>query len=326
MKPPVPPADMLLFATVVREGSFTGAARHLGVSKQTASERIGKLEERLGVRLLERTTRKLRVTDAGAGYAERCASIAAQIEEANQIVQEEQVEPTGLIRISTPVLYGRRYLAPVVASYLARYPRTRIEILLVDRRVQLIDEGFDLAIRVGPIDDASVRSRRLGEGYTYWVASPGYVRAHGVPTPKKLADARCISIQPFETWTVGGVKTKIEPVLVVNDLEVACEAAVAGVGIVRVPSIVCRQAVAEGRLVVLFADETAMVRPVYAVYASRHYLPAKVRVFVDLLAELVEPMEPLAAAVMKTTTKLGARPQKPGAPVVSRRRAPLHRA
>jgi DNA-binding transcriptional LysR family regulator len=292
----IPPADMLLFATVVREGSFTRAARQLGVSKQTASERVGKLEERLGVRLLERTTRTLRVTDAGAGYAERCTAIAAQIEEANQAVQARQAEPTGVLRVSTPVLYGRRYLAPIAARYLARYPQTRIELLLADRRVQLIEEGYDLAIRVGNLDDASIAARRLGEGHTYFLASPAYLRTHGRPTPKKLGQARCITLQPFETWTIDGVSTKIEPVLVVNDLEVACDAAIAGVGIVRAPSIVCREAVAKGRLVPLFTEAPALVRPVWAVYPSRRYLPVKVRVFVDLLAELVQPMEPLRRA------------------------------
>jgi DNA-binding transcriptional LysR family regulator len=290
---------MLLFAAVVREGSFTRAARHLGVSKQTVSERIGNLEERLGVRLLERTTRTLRVTDAGAGYAERCASIAAQIEEANQSVQQAQGEPTGLIRISTPVLYGRRYLAPIVAEYLARHPKTRIEILLADRRVQLVEEGFDLAIRVGPLDDSSAASRRLGDGHTYWVASPEYLRAYGMPAAERLHEARCITLQPFETWNVGGVSTKVRPVLVVNDLEVACEAAMAGVGIMRAPSIVCRDAVTQGRLVVLFREESAVVRPVYAVYPSRRHLPAKVKLFVDLLAQRVAPMKPIPPAAMR---------------------------
>ena len=112
----ISPADMLLFAAIVREGSFTRAARQLGITKQTASERIGKLEERLGVRLLERTTRRLRVTDAGATYYERCAAIAAQIDEANSEVQQRQVEPVGLLRVSAPFLYGRRFLTPVVTN------------------------------------------------------------------------------------------------------------------------------------------------------------------------------------------------------------------
>jgi DNA-binding transcriptional LysR family regulator len=289
----IQPADMLLFAAVVREGGFTRAARGLGLTKQTVSERIAKLEERLGVRLLERTTRRLRTTDAGATYYERCAVIAAQIEEANAEVQRRQAEPVGLLRVSAPVLYGRQFLAPIVADYMGRYPRVRVEVVLSDRRVNLVEEGFDLAIRVGELDDSSLTARRLGEGYLYCVASPGYLLKHGTPTARTLREARCIGTRPFETWEVGGVQTKIEPVLVVNDLEVACDAAIAGLGITRVPALVCREAVRARRLRVLFGGEQAVVRPVYAVYPSRRHLPAKVRMFLDALAARGAPMQPL---------------------------------
>lgn len=289
----VPPADMLLFAAVARAGSFTAAARSLGITKQTASERLAKLEQRLGVRLLERTTRRLRVTDSGANYYERCAAIAAQIEEANAEVQRRQPDPVGLLRLSAPVLYGRRYLAPIVSDFLARYPAARVEVVLADRRVHLIEEGFDLAIRIGALDDSSVVARKLGEGHVYFVASPGFLARHGTPTRAKLGSLRCVGTRPRETWELAGVAAKIEPVLVVNDLEVACEAAIAGVGIANVPAIVCREAVADGRLRVLFGREATAVRPVYAVYPSREYLPAKVRVFLDALATSVEPMAPL---------------------------------
>lgn len=289
----VSPSDLLLFAAVVREGSFTRAARLRGITKQTVSERIARLEEQLGVRLLERTTRRLRVTDAGATYSERCAAIAAQIDEANSEVQRRQLEPVGLLRVSAPLLYGRRFLAPVVADYLGRYPRTRVEVVLADRRVDLIGEGFDLAIRIGHLDDSSLAVRKLGEGALYYVASPRFLAAHGTPSARELGAARCVGVRPFETWTAAGVTVKLEPVLVVNDLEVACDAAIAGVGITRLPAIVCREAVRDGRLRVLFGPEPALLQPVYAIYPSRQYLPAKVRLFVDALAALVEPMRPL---------------------------------
>ncbi|WP_240356111.1 LysR family transcriptional regulator [Myxococcus eversor] len=284
---------MVLFAAVVREGSFSGAARQLGITKQTTSERIGKLEKQLGVRLLERTTRRLRVTGSGAVYFERCSAIAAQIDEANKEVQQQQVEPVGLLRVSSPVLYGRRYLAPVVSKFLGRYPKARIEVVLADRRVNLIEEGLDLAIHIGPLDDASLVSRKLGEAPVYCVASPGYLSKHGVPRAQDLASARCVGFSAFETWQVMGVKSRIDPVLIVNDLEVACEAALAGVGIARVPAILCRDAVREGRLKVVFGPKPAMVRSVYALYPSRLNLPARVRLFVDAMATLVEPMLPL---------------------------------
>ncbi|PTL79450.1 LysR family transcriptional regulator [Vitiosangium sp. GDMCC 1.1324] len=287
------PGDMLLYATVVREGSFTRAAQQLGLTKQTVSERLAKLEEQLGVRLLERTTRRIRVTDVGATYYERCSAIAAQIDEANNEVQQRQAEPAGLLRVSAPVLYGRRFLAPVIADFLNRYQKVRVEVVLADRRVNLIEEGFDLAIRVGDLDDSSLVARKLGEAHVYYVASPKFLAAHGTPSAKTFRTARCIGTRPFETWAVSGVQSKIEPVLVFNDLEAACDAAIAGVGIARLPAIVCRDAVREGRLQVLFGPEPAMLRTVYAVYPSRQHLPAKVRLFVDALAALVEPMLPL---------------------------------
>jgi DNA-binding transcriptional LysR family regulator len=300
----IPPADMLLFAAVVREGSFTRAAKQLGVTKQTVSERIAKLEARLGVRLLERTTRRLRTTDSGAAYYERCATIAAQIDEANSEIQERQAEPRGLLRVSAPVLYGRRFLAPVVADILCRHSKVRVEVVLTDRRVDLIEEGFDLAIRMGNLDDSSLTARKLGEGHAYMVASPSFVAEHGVPTASTLRSLRCVGLQRFETWDVAGKRVKVEPVLVVNDLEVACDAAIAGVGIAQVPAIVCRQAVDDGLLRVLLGSRPSTVRTVYAVYPSRQYLPVKVRVFVDALVTMVEPMQPLQ---LSTPSKKGSR-------------------
>jgi DNA-binding transcriptional LysR family regulator len=289
----IPPADMLLFAAVVREESFTRAARQLGLTKQTLSERIRKLEERLGVRLLERTTRRLRVTGAGATYYERCSAIAAQIDEANREVQQRQAEPTGLLRISSPMLYGRRYLTPVIAEYLSRYPQARVELVLADRRVHLIEEGVDVAIHIGPLDDSSLVARKLGEGPVHFVASPRYLAKYGMPSARELRSARCIGFSAFEMWEAQGVKFRIDPVLTVNDLELACEAAMAGVGIARVPAILCRDAVREGRLKVLFGPKPAMLRAIHAVYPSRRNLPSKVRLFVDALATLAEPVVPL---------------------------------
>jgi DNA-binding transcriptional LysR family regulator len=289
----ISPADMMLFAAVVREESFTRAARQLGITKQTVSERISKLEERLGVRLLERTTRRLRVTGAGATYYERCAAIAAQIDEANSEMQQRQAEPVGLLRVSSPMLYGRRYLTPVISEYLARYPQARVELVLADRRINLIEEGLDVAIHIGPLDDSSLVVRKLGEGPVHFVASPRFLSKYGTPSAQQLRSARCIGFSAFETWEAEGVKSRIDPVLTVNDLEVACEAAIAGVGIARVPTILCRDAVRDGRLKVLFGPKPAALRAIHVVYPSRLKLPAKVRLFVDAVAALAEPGLPL---------------------------------
>ncbi|MCP3143838.1 LysR family transcriptional regulator [Pyxidicoccus xibeiensis] len=296
---------MVLFAAVVREGSFTGAARRFGITKQSVSERIGNLEARLGVRLLERTTRRLRVTGSGASYYERCAEIATQIDEANNEVQRRQSEPVGLLRVSAPVFYGRRYLAPVVLEFLARYPEVRVELVLSNRRADLLfEEGFDVAVHIGRLDDSSLVARKVGEGAVHFVASPAFLSRHGTPTARELGSARCVALSAFETWVVGGVKARIEPVLMVNDFEVACDAAIAGVGIARVPAALCRDAVRDGRLKVLFAQEPPLLLPVYAVYPSRRNVPEKVRRFVDALATLVQPMLPLPPRATGRTRKL----------------------
>ena len=283
----ISPSDMVLFAAVVRTGSFTRAALELGVTKQTASERISKLEGQLGVRLLERTTRRLRFTPAGATYFDRCSAIAAQIEEANREAQQQDPEPVGLLRVSSPSLFGRRYLTPVVADFLGKHPRASVEIVLTDRRVNLIEEGLDLAIHMGPMEDSSLVARKLGAAPVHYVASPGFLKKDGLP---KVRSARCIGLHPIEFWDFGGAKTRVEPVLVVNDLEMACDAAIAGVGIARVPSILSAAAVKQGRLKILFGSKPALMREIHAVYPSRVKLPARVRFFVDALAAKVEPM------------------------------------
>lgn len=285
----ISPSDMVLFAKVVDEGSFTRAAKLLGVTKQTVSERVSKLEDRLGVRLLERTTRQLRVTATGAAYYDRCAAISAQIAEANDEAMQQQAEPVGLLRVCSPTLYGRRFLAPVVSRFLATHPNARVELVLADRRVHLIEEGFDLAIQLGKLDDSTLVARKLGEGAMHFVASPKYLAKHGMPKPGAPASMRCIGLSPFQTWPLAGVMTRVDPVLIVNDLEVACAAAIDGVGVACVPEVICQDALRDGRLKRLFGPRPAMVRPIHAVYPSRKLLPTRVRLFLDALSTVAEP-------------------------------------
>ncbi len=282
---PNDPADMLLFAVVVREGSFAAAARSSGVTRQSVSERIARLEARLGVRLLERTTRSLRLTDAGALYHDRCSALTTLVRDANAEVRGMQSEPLGRLRVSAPKIYGRQYLTPIVAEFLARYPRVRMELVLHDRRVNLVEEGFDLAIRVGTLEESSLVARRLGTGRVDYVASPAFLAEHGAPDARSLVEARCICLRTGEVWTLDGVAQAIDPVLVVNDLGVACDAAAAGVGIAKVPSFVDREAVQAGRLRRLFTSTPQIERPIYAVFPSQRHLAPKVRRFVDAVVD-----------------------------------------
>jgi DNA-binding transcriptional LysR family regulator len=288
-------ADMVLFAAVVRTGSFTRAAEATGLTKQAVSTRIARLERALQVRLLERTTRRLRPTDAGASYYERCQSIATAIAEANAAVQQRQIEPVGSLRIASPTLYGRRFLAPVLARYLEQSPHVSVECTLLDRRVDLIADGFDVAIQIGLLPDSSFRARRLGDGHLYFVASPAYVRTHGMPSVDTLGRTRCLGFRATEQWRIDDTRVRIDPVVTVNDLESLADLAIAGVGIARLPGLVCRDAVLDGRLMRLFPESRVPVRPVSVVYPSRTFLDTKVERFLHLLQTMVSPMAPLAA-------------------------------
>jgi DNA-binding transcriptional LysR family regulator len=284
-KPDVDPSDILLFVEVVERGGFTAAAKARGASKQSVSDRIAKLEHALGVRLLERTTRRVRLTDAGARYHARCASLAGQIAEANDEMRGLTTEPRGRLRVSVPVIFGRRYVMPVLTSLLRRHPELELEIVLADRRVDLVNEGFDVAVRVGELDDSSLVARRIGEGRLGYVASPAFLRRHPVARPSDLAGAACIGMRPRETWTLEGRRVQVSPRLVVNDLETTCEAALAGLGVARLPSFVFAPEVSARKLRELFPDAPALTEPVHVVYPSRLHLAPKVRVFVDAVAK-----------------------------------------
>lgn len=280
----IEPTDMLLFATVVSEGGFSAAAKRLGLSRQRVSEAVARLEGRLGVRLLERTTRRVAVTEAGASYAARCATIAAQIEEANAAARERQSAPVGRLRVSAPVLYGRRFLAPVVSGFVRRYPDVQVELTLQDRRVDLIEEGFDLAIRAGALDDSGLNARKLGAARVVVVASPSALAGRAPPTTAAdVAAWPCITTRQGERWPFGGREVAIRSSLWVNDLEVARDAAIGGAGLVRLPRFLCAEALSDGRLVEVLTGEAPVVSGVYVVMPSRVFLPARVRLFVDAL-------------------------------------------
>jgi DNA-binding transcriptional LysR family regulator len=283
----ISPTDMLLYVDVVREGSFTAAARHVGISKQAVSERIYKLEAALGVRLLQRTTRSLRMTDAGMRYHAECAQIAQQIEQANLAVQVEQATPTGLLRISAPMLYGRNRLIPAIQTYTARYPNVQVSLRLSDGIVNLVDEGIDVALRVSHLNDSSLSVRRLGEVSSYFVASPALLNKYPSMTDGEIIRrAPAIAFRESEIWDLPtGAKIKPNAVLTVNDLEALSAAAVQGLGITRMPGILCNPLIAQKKLRKLLPEHAATTMTIYAVYVSKTHLAPKIRAFIDVLVE-----------------------------------------
>ena len=277
------PRDLLLFATVVTEGSFTRAARAHGITKQSVSDRISRLEASLGVRLLERTTRRLRLTEIGSLYVERCRRIAAEIEEANQEARSRQYQPSGVLRVSAPYLFGRRFLGPIVAAYAKEHANVAIELVLGDRRVDLLEDGFDLAIRVGALDDSSIASRKLGSVRSSTVASRRLLERTPLRRRADLAQVDLIGMRRDESWPIQGRRAPVRARIVVNDFEIACGLAVAGLGVAHLPELVTAEHLRAGRLVRVLESAPLLV-PVFALFPSRQFLPIKVRAFVDQLA------------------------------------------
>jgi DNA-binding transcriptional LysR family regulator len=279
--------DMLLFVDVVREASFTAAARRQGVSKQAVSERINRLEAALGVRLLQRTTRRLRTTEAGERYYVECAAIAQHIEQANLAVQTEQAEPVGLLRVSAPILYGRAKLVNAIKTYTQRYPKVRVDLRLADRLVNLVDEGVDVALRVSGMNDGNLSVRRLGSVSAYFVASPSFVKAQGAQSDVQiLSTAPAITVREGEIWDLPtGAKVKPNAVLTVNDLASVAAAAAQGIGLARLPGILCKPMIARGELRYLLDGQAASSFSVYAAYVSKKQLSPKIRTFIDVLVE-----------------------------------------
>jgi DNA-binding transcriptional LysR family regulator len=283
----ISPADMLLYVDVVREGSFTATARHLGISKQAVSERIYKLEAALGVRLLQRTTRSLHMTDAGMRYHAECAQIAQQIEQANLAVQAEQATPTGLLRVSAPMLYGRNRLIPAIQTFTTRYPNVQVSLRLSDQMVNLVDEGIDVALRVSHLNDSSLSVRRLGEVSAYFVASPALLKRYpGMTDGEIIRRAHAVCFRESEIWDLPtGAKIKPNAVLTVNDLEALSTAAVQGLGVTRMPGILCNPLIAKKKLRKLLPEHAATNMTAYAVYVSKKHLAPKIRAFIDVLLE-----------------------------------------
>jgi DNA-binding transcriptional LysR family regulator len=274
---------MLLFVDVVREASFTAAAKRQGISKQAVSERIGRLEAALGVRLLQRTTRRLHTTDAGQRYYIECAVIAERIEDANAAMHTEQDDPIGLLRVSAPVLYGRARMMNAVRTYTQRYPKVQLDLRLTDRLVNLVEEGVDLALRVSDLDDGSLSVRRLGGVASYFVASPALRAAHARHND---AQAPAITFREGEIWDLpSGAKVKPKRVLNVNDLAAVAAAAAAGIGVARLPGILCKPMVARAELQLLLQGHVAAGFSTYAAYVSKKQLAPKIRCFIDVLVE-----------------------------------------
>ncbi|HZQ71813.1 MAG TPA: LysR family transcriptional regulator [Burkholderiales bacterium] len=288
---------MSVFSRVVATGSLSSAARELGLSPAMVSRRLSALEARLGVRLLNRTTRSLRLTDEGANYYDTCSRLLAEIDEAEAAVSVGRMEPRGTLKVALPASFGNRHIAPLVPRFAERYPNVQLALSLSDRTVNIIEEGFDLAVRIAHLEDSSLAARRLAPNRRVVCASPEYLRRNGTPrAPQDLARHNCITSTDFSmTWDYtdpGGQagSVRVSGRYACDNWEVLREWALAGLGVALKSTWDVRQHLEEGSLVPLFPGYTfGSDVAIYAVYPHRRYLPAKTRVFIEFLAESFGP-------------------------------------
>lgn len=291
--------ELATFAAVVEQGSFTAAARELSVSKPVVSKRVAKLEESLGLRLLNRTTRRLSMTEAGEALYERCRHLLGEVEAAERALRPLASAPRGRLRLNAPVSFGVLHLAPCLPDFLRRYPQIEVEMTLTDQRINLVEEGVDLAVRITNLEDSSLHARRLAPSERIVCASPDYLARRGRPErPEDLRDHACLTYayqRSGRRWAFRDGEGRRHRVTVSGPLQAnngdalkaACEA---GLGIALLPSFIAGDALRAGRLVCVLSDWLDdEATSVHAVYPATRNLSPKVRVFIDFLAERFGP-------------------------------------
>ena len=284
---------MQAFVAVADLRGFAPAARKLGLSASGVTRLIAALEDRLGARLLQRTTRSVALTDAGARYLERARQILADVEEAEGAAEGEHSLPRGRLVVSAPVGFGRLHVAPVMSEYLKRHPEVSADLRLSDLMINLVEEGVDVAVRIGHLADSSLVARHVGEMRRLVVASPGYLKAHGEPrSPEAIASHQTIqfsAMSPQADWRFGrdGEEVRVAPTarLTTNSSDAAIQHAAEDGGLTRVLAYQAAEAIKAGALKIVLAKFEQPPLPIHIVYPTSRLLSAKVRTFIDLVIE-----------------------------------------
>ena len=287
-------SEMEAFVRVVDQGGFTDAARKLGISKSAVSKHVASLEERLGARLLNRTTRRVNPTEIGLAFYDRAIRVLAAAQEADAMVGSMQAAPRGELRVSAPVSFGVRRLAPAISGFLRRWPDISVRLTLDDRFVELVAEGYDVAVRIGELPDSSLRARRIADATAHMVASPAYLEAHGAPAAAAdLGDHELLHYSNLSSgnyWKLIGPNGEERMVrasgrLTVNNGDALLRAALDGLGIASLPGFICEDALASGALVEVLPHARRPPFGVFAVYPQGRYTQPKLRAFIDHLVE-----------------------------------------
>jgi DNA-binding transcriptional LysR family regulator len=282
------------FTRVVEAGSFAQAAQRLSVSVSAVSRQVAELEAHLDARLLNRTTRRISLTESGRAFHERCVQLLADLEEAEQSAHAGAVTPRGTLRLTAAITFGARHLAAAIAEFLVRYPDMRFDIELSDRAVDLVEEGFDVAVRIGNIGSQNLVGRRLGATRLVCCAAPSYLRRHGEPkAPEDLVAHVCLAYEysslrnvwPFRDRQGRERNVRIAGPVRANNGRFLGALAVDGAGICYEPDFIVGPELRAGRLKALLKGYVPAASTIYAVYPSRRHLSAKVRVFTDFLVE-----------------------------------------
>lgn len=291
-----------VFAKVAAAGSFSAAARAMGMSQTMVTKHIAALETRLGAKLFHRTTRRLSITEARRSYLESSERILAEVEAADAAVAADRVEPRGLLRLNAPVSFGTRQIAPLLSEFAERHPLVTVELGLNDRRVDLAEEGWDIAIRIGNLSNSSLIARRIAPCRIVVCAAPSYLKARGTPlTVSCLAAHNCLGYTlsqrtPVDRWVFGAradVGVQISGNLRANNGDALRAAALAGQGIIHQPTFIVADDLRAGRLVALTLDQpTIELGGIYAVFPPDRHPPAKVRAFIDFIASHFAPEPP----------------------------------
>jgi len=282
--------ELAIFVAVAEQGSFVAAARHLGRSPAAVTRAVAALEDRLGTRLFNRTTRAVALTDAGGRYLDLCRRALAEFEELELSAASERSEPRGLLTVTAPEMFGRLHILPIAQAFMRAYPAVRVSLLLLNRMVSFVDEGIDLGVRIAELQDSSLRAIQVGWVRRVAVASPAYLAARGEPgNPADLTAHDIIAITGIRTaydrWSFGagaGETTVIlEPRLTLSTVQAALDAAVAGGGIVRPLSYQSAPLEAGGQLRRLLRDQEPPPIPIHLIHPAGRYLAPKVRLFID---------------------------------------------
>lgn len=286
--------DIQAFVAVVEAGSFTAAADRLDIAKSAVSRRVSALEERLGVQLLRRTTRVLNLTDTGTSFYESSRRILSDLEEAESAVQQEHGELSGTLRVALPLSFGVRHMCAPIAAFSRRHPKVHFDLDLNDRRVDLIEDNVDVALRIGHLSDSSLIARRLFDAKTVVCASSHYLATHGEPsTPEDLGEHDCLvysNLPDLDHWAYRDAegeerRVKINRVMTASSGDFLTNAASHGLGIVIQPTFISADAIRKGHLVPILRDVTWPTSSAWAVYPPTRHLSYRVRAFIDFLAE-----------------------------------------